>query len=261
MNLNKKLEDKINIMQQGGKKLSTVLAQLKNMTKVGTNVLDLEVEAVNLIKKSGAKPAFKRVHNYNWATCININSGIVHGVPKNYKLQENDVISLDIGIYFRQYNTDMCLTWQVSNNKENKDLTVANFLQTGIKALEKAEAQALPGNRVGHISRAIQETVESSSYNVARSLTGHGVGKKLHDEPNIPCYLNKDVESTPLLKPGMTLAIEVIYMMGQSDLVLNEQDQWTIKTKDDKISAVFEETIAVTESRPLRLTKLPLLTG
>lgn len=241
-------------MQKGGQKLSQILAQLVQLTKPGANLLDIEKKAVQLIKAADGEPAFSRLDKYRWATCLNINEGIVHGVPRDYKIKKGDLINIDIGLYYQGFNTDMSTTIRVKNGKKN--LPIDKFLLAGKKALEAAEKQAKPGNRVGHISQKIQQIIEKAGYNCILSLSGHGIGKKLHEPPIIPCVLKKDIKKTPLLKTGMVLAIEVIYTRGKPDLLLNSKDKWTIKTKDGKISAVFEETIAITKNRHLVLTKL-----
>jgi methionyl aminopeptidase len=130
------------------------------------------------------------------------------------------------------------------------------FLQTGKKALEAGIAQAVIGNRIGHISQAIQAIVEKAGgYSVVRSLIGHGVGKELHEDPEVPGFLDQPIEKTPRLVEGMTIAIEVIYNMGGPDVVYSGTDDWTIKTADGSLSAVFERTVAITKQGPRFLTK------
>lgn len=269
MNISIKSSKEIQIMKQGGEKLSQILTNLIQSIKPGTNLLEIEKRALQLIKVAGGEPAFARVPGYHWATCLNINEEIVHGIPKDYQIREGDVVNVDIGLYYQEFNTDMSTTIKVQNStclparqelKVQSDKEIDLFLATGRRALEEAKKQAIPGNRVGHISKKIQEIIESAGFNCARNLTGHGIGKKLHEPPAIPCLLDRKLSETPLLKEGMTLAIEVIYTQGKPDLIVGP-DRWTIKTKDGKISAVFEETIAVTKNEPLVLTELPLLSG
>ena len=256
-----KSQQDIKKIKAGGEKLSSVLTALVAATKAGTNVLDIEKKAVQLIKLKGGVPGFMKVPYYKWATCININEGIVHGVPRNYVIKLGDVVSIDIGMYYQGFHTDMCYTFQVKNPKSSinskKNKEAAKFLAAGKLALKEAIKQAKPGNRVGNISQKINEVISGAGYNVALNLTGHGVGKKLHEPPAIPCFLIKPIKETPLLKPGMVLAIEIIYCQGKPDLIIDQIDGWTIKTKDGKISAVFEETIALLSDGSLVLTKLP----
>lgn len=260
-NIYLKTDKEIKIMQEGGEKLSTILAELLKMVKMGVNFLDIENKATQLIAKTGGQPSFKRVPGYNWATCININEGVVHGIPKDYKIKDGDVISVDAGLYYKGFNTDACWTKLIQNsnppaggqNYKEKE----KFLEIGKKALNEAIKQAVVDNRIGHISAKIQKIVEGAGYHCARNLTGHGVGLRLHEGPAIPCYVKAGSEKNFLIKKGMTLAIEVIYTAGKPDLQVDPKDKWTIRTKDGKISAVFEKTIAITEDGPLVLTKKP----
>lgn len=257
----------IQIIKKGGKKLSQILVKLVKFTKVGTNLLEIENKANELILKAGMQPAFKLVPDYYWATCLNVNDSIVHGIPSDYQLKENDVLSIDIGAYYKGFNTDTCYSFRISKKQKALRLRsgqanvdeIDRFLAVGRHALEEAKKQVKEGNYVGYISQAIQNTIEGAGYNCARSLTGHGVGKDLHESPLIPCFLDKNVTSTPPLFQGMVLAIEIIYMQGSFDLIHNHKDGWTIRTKDGKISAVFEETVAITSNGLVVLTGLPRL--
>ena len=274
MKISIKTPKEIKIMHQGGEKLSFILGQLFEMAKPGVNLLDIEKKAVQLIKKTGGEPAFARVPGYHWATCLNINEEIVHGVPKDYIIKAGDVVNIDIGLYYKGFNTDMSSTLLVKNSpKDTSEVAqeprsgaqmtpargkeINRFLKTGKKALKEAINQARSGNYIGHISQKIQEIIEGAGYSCARTLTGHGIGRKLHEPPSIPCFIQSRIKDTPLLKSGMIVAIEVIYSYGGSELVINPKDKWTIKTKDGKISAVFEETIAINKKGALVLTKLP----
>lgn len=136
-------------------------------------------------------------------------------------------------------------------NKDNID----RFLEVGEKAMQEGIRAAKSGNRVGDISKAIQEIVEAQGYSVVRSLIGHGVGRNLHEEPEVPGFLNKAIIKTPLLKVGMTIAIEAIYNMGKSDVVYSGSDGWTIKTKDGSLSGLFERTIVITDKTTVVLTQ------
>jgi methionyl aminopeptidase len=143
---------------------------------------------------------------------------------------------------------------QKSKIKNQKD-EVDKFLQTGKKALEEGIKAAKLGNHVGDISKAIQDIVEGEGYSIVRSLVGHGVGRDLHEEPEVPGYLSGNINKTPVLKEGMVIAVEVIYNMGKNEVVLANNDGWTIKTKDGSFSGVFERTIAITEKGTVILTK------
>ncbi len=247
-----KTSRQIKIMQRLGHQLAEILFTLIEETEVGTNLLEIEEKACKLIAKTGGQPAFKRVPGYSWATCLNINEGIVHGVPFDYSIENGDVVSIDIGLYDQGLNTDMCRSFVVGESSGQID----TFLKTGEKTLAKAVKVARPGNHVGDISLTIQQSIEGAGYTCSRSLTGHGVGQQLHEPPNIPCFLSSEISKTPELKPGMTLAIEVIYSLGKADLIVDSSDRWTIRMKDGKIAAVFENTIAILKTGPLVLTKV-----
>jgi len=246
----------IEIMREGGKRLARVFDQVLDAIKPGVSLKKLDQLAESLIEKEGGKPSFKMVKGYNWATCINVNQGVVHGIPGNYRLKDGDVISVDIGMFYKGLHTDMARTLRVRTKKQKNGKTKNGvFLRAGKKALKEAIKATKPGNRVGHISAAIEKETRKARWTPIKALTGHGVGKKLHEEPQIPCFLRGEIKDTSLLKPGMTLAIEVIYTQGKPDIALRE-DGWTVETADGQLAALFEDTIAVTDKGPLNLTRL-----
>lgn len=256
-----KTPQEIAIMKKGGKILTQAFSQVMTEIKPGVKLADLDKKAEKLILKAGAKPSFKMVDKYRYTTCLNINEGIVHGIPDQYQIKSGDLVTLDMGVYYQGFHTDMARTLWVAAKGHPRGggiggREVAKFLKTGQLALKKAIVQARPGRRVGHISQMIQKTVEAAGYNVARTLTGHGLGQKLHEKPVIPCFLKGKIGETPKLKPGMTLAIEVIYTQGQPRLVHSEKDQWTLRTADGKLSGLFENTVLITSKRPFILTDL-----
>lgn len=245
-------------MKIGGKILAQVVSEVLNKAKPGITELALEKFAEELIIKKGGYPGFKKVKGYKFATCISTNDVIVHGIPGNYSLKERDIFGLDCGVYYEGFFTDMSETIRVRNSDsriQNSELDdVDEFLETGKFALREAIKKAKIGNRVGHISKTVQDIVESKGYSVVRELIGHGVGRKLHEEPGIPGYLVGKIENTPLLKEGMTIAIEVIYNMGKSGIRYSD-DQWTIRTQDKSLSGLFERTVAITKNGPVILTR------
>jgi len=254
MKIDLKNSREIKIMQEGGQHLSRILEELFQGAGSGTNLLEIEEKAHQLIKKTTGKSSFKMVPNYRWCTCLNVNEGVVHGVPKDYKLKRDDLLTIDIGLFYKGFHTDASGTIKVKSSKKED-----SFLKTGRRALKEAIQVAFPHNRVGHISAKIQEIIEGAGYSSVRTLTGHGIGRRLHEVPSVPCFLKEEIEKTPKLQKGMTLAIEVIYAMGSPELETDAEDNWTIKTSDGKMAAVFEETMVVLE-KPLVLTPL-LLTG
>ncbi len=254
-----KTPEEIETMRKGGGILAEVLREVLDEVKPGVTELELDVLADRLITQKGAEAAFKKVPGYNHATCISTNNVVVHGVPGDHKLKEGDIIGIDCGVYYKGLYTDMSETRRVSTI-EGKQLTsnkkdeIDRFLETGKRALDEAIKVAVAGNRVGHISKTIQNIVENDGYSVVRSLIGHGIGKKLHEDPEVPGFLDKRIEKTPLLKEGMTIAVEVIYNAGKSDVSYANNDGWTIATADGSISGLFERTIAITDKGPKVLT-------
>ena len=249
-----KTAKEIETMAVGGEILSSVMRKVINQVKPGMKTSEIDRIAESEILTRKAKPSFKMVPGYKWATCLTLNDEVVHGIPGDKKIKKGDILGIDMGVYYGGFHTDMSRTIQVDSKLQIADCRNKVFLETGELALKKAIDEAKPGNRVGHISQAIQSTIESSGYSVVRELTGHGIGHKLHEDPMIPGFLDQEMEKTPLLKAGMVIAIEVIYNQGSPRVALCS-DGWTIKTKDDKISALFEGTVAVTGSGPFVLTK------
>ena len=260
--INIKTKEEIEIMKEGGKILAETLSEVLNYIKPGVSEIKLNQLAEKLILKKGAKPAFRMVKGYNHTLCISTNDAVVHGVPSDYKFKEGDVIGVDCGVYYRGFNTDAAHTVRVQSSKfpaspaggKVQSDEVDRFLRIGEKALEEAIKVAKAGNRVGHISKTIQDIIEGNGYSVVRSLVGHGVGKKLHEDPEVPGFLDTKIEETPSLKDGMTIAIEVIYNMGKSEVMYKGDDKWAIRTADGSISGLFEKTIAISAGNPVILT-------
>ena len=251
-----KTKEEIEIMTVSGHILAETLFEVLEHVKPGVSEIELDKLADKLIAEKGGEPGFKKVKGYHHATCISTNDVVVHGIPSDYKLKEGDVIGIDCGVYYKGFHTDMSETIRVRNSKLRvQDDEVDKFLQTGKKALEEGMKAAKLGNHVGDISKAIQDMVEGSGYAIVRSLVGHGVGRDLHEEPEIPGYLYGNIGKTPVLKEGMTIAVEVIYNMGKNEVVLANDDGWTIKTRDGSFSGVFERTLAITDKGTVVLTK------
>jgi methionyl aminopeptidase len=254
-----KTETEIQIMREGGRKLGLILHQLMDFAQVGISLMEIETKAQALIKEVGATPSFMTVEDYKWATCLCINDEVVHGTPTNYKLIAGDILTIDIGLIYQGFHADTADSKIiVSQNQQNfTDPDYKNkekFLSVGKIALEKAIAQAKSGNRVGHISQTIQNIIEGAGYSIVKSLVGHGVGRNLHEDPQIPGFLKGNINTTPILKAGMTIAIEVIYAEGKGAVVYKNQDGWTIATADGSLSAVFEHSIAISNGPALVLT-------
>jgi len=256
--ISKKSQLQIEVMREGGKRLSWVLDQILKEVKPQVALWQLDKLAENLIKKQGGQPSFKMVPGYRWTTCININEGVVHGIPGEYRLKENDLVSIDMGMFYPPtggFHTDMARTLCVRTQNSKVKTQNDKFIKVGEEALKKAIGMAKAGNRVGHISQAMEEVIRKAGFSPIEVLTGHGIGEKLHEEPQIPCLLSEKLEKTPLLENGMVLAVEVIYTQGKPEVVLNH-DGWTIKTADGKLAGLFEDTIVIDKDKPLVLTRL-----
>lgn len=255
-----KTPEEIKIMQHGGHILATVLYEVMEKVVPGVTELELDAFAEKRIRELGGEPGFMKVKGYHHTTCFSTNDVVVHGIPSDYALKSGDVVGVDCGVFYKGFHTDMSETRRVPDQKEESSKTIANkdevdrFLHNGKYALEEAVKVAIVGNRVGDISYAIQKIVEhDAGYSIVRSLIGHGVGKELHEAPEIPGYVVGNKNRTPLLKQGMTIAIEVIYNMGTPDVIL-DRDRWTIRTRDGALSGLFERTVAITANGPVMLT-------
>ncbi len=249
-----KSQQEIEIMKHGGHILSEVLFAVMDSIKPGVTEIELDILAEKLIREKGGESGFKRVKGYHHTICMSTNDAVVHGIPRSYKLKEGDVVGVDCGVFYKGFHTDMAETKIVQSSKLKAQSSEEKFLEIGKLALEEGIKQAVIGNRVGHISKTIQDIVEKQNgYSVVRSLIGHGVGRELHEEPEVPGYLNRKIEKTPLLEEGMTIAVEVIYNMGLKDVVL-DHDGWTIRSKDGSMAGLFERSIAITKNGPLLLT-------
>lgn len=254
--INIKSSQEIKLMKQGGRILAEVLFEVIRQIKPGVSELELDALAEKLIIKKGGEPGFKKVKGYHHSICVSVNDVVVHGIPTTYGFKENDIVGVDCGVFYKGFHTDMAETVRVSGSQSTIKKTdeVQKFLNTGKKALKAGIEQAKVGNRVGHISKAIQDIVEKENgYSIVRSLVGHGVGRSLHEEPEIPGFLQGKISKTPEIIPGMTIAVEVIYNQGKRDVRLSN-DRWTIKTEDNSISGLFERSILIAKNGPELLT-------
>ncbi len=244
-----KSKEEIEIMAECGQKLARVKKALFEKVAKGVSAWDIEELAVELIGKERAEASFKKVPGYSWVTCVNLNAGLVHGIPqKEIVFKKGDVVSVDLGLFFKGFHTDCSFTKGVKVDSETEE-----FLNIGREALKKAIAATVIGNRVYDISEVIEKTIITAGYKPIRALVGHGVGRRLHEDPQIPCFVPGSKKESMEIVEGATFAIEVMYALGSPDLV-QEEDGWTIATQDGKISALFEETVAVVNGRPKVLT-------
>lgn len=249
--INVKTENEINLMRQGGKFLSCTLNTLLAQAHPGISTKELDEKAEKLLLDTGGKPSFKGYEGFPSSICVSVNDGLVHGIPGLYRLEEGDVLTIDIGLLYAGLHTDMAKTIIVAASKV-KDFRKVQFLNAGQRSLENAIRQAKIGNRVSDISAAMQYEIEKEGYSVSKIFTGHGVGHNLHEDPSIYCYGQKG--HGELIKLNMVLAIEVIYAEGSAEAVVDE-DGWTARTRDGSLGGLFEHTVAITDKGPFVLTK------
>lgn len=245
-----KSKGEVETMKEGGRRLKEVVKELIAKIKQGMTTKQIDNEAERLIRKIGGEPSFKRVKGYHWSTCLPINEQIVHTPPSARILQEGDILTIDIGMYYKGFHTDFADT--IAIGKVEKKIT--DFLQTGKQALWLAIGKVKRGNRLGEVSLTIQREIEKQGYSIVKELTGHGVGKELHEDPYIRGFLDSSLENTPIIKPGLVVAIEVIYAMGSGQMIQEKHDNWSIQTADGSLSACFEHTVAATDTNTLILT-------
>ncbi|MCX7955719.1 MAG: type I methionyl aminopeptidase [Patescibacteria group bacterium] len=249
--INLKTEEEIKIMIEGGKRLKRVVQSLLLKIKKNITTEQIDEEAEELILREGGKPSFKTVKNYYWSTCLPVNEQAVHTPPSKRILKEGDVLTLDIGMYFGGYHTDYATTFVIGTNNNKK---INFFLETGKEALYEAIKKIKVGERLGKISETIQDKIEKNGFFILKELTGHGIGKELHMEPYVFNFRERPTEKTLIIKPGLTIAIEVIYSMGTEEIAYEKDNNWSIITADRSLSACFEHTIAVTKKQVLVLT-------
>lgn len=234
------------LMRQSGLIAAKALRVALETVKPGVTELEIDKIAEREIYKHGGDLSYKTVPGYKYATCITVNEGVVHGIPTDRKFVDGDLVSIDLAVMYKGWHTDCA--WSILIGKDSK---TEKFLQIGEQALWEGISQATSGNRIGDISSAIQETVEQAGYSVVRSLVGHGVGKSLHEDPEIPGFGSKG--SGMLLKSGMTLAIEVIFTAGSAEVALGA-DRWTYYTADHSLGGLFEMTVLVGKEKAEVLT-------
>ncbi len=249
-----KTETEVKKMRAAGKVAAAILKKLAEASIPGTSTLQLNTIAENEIKKAGMKAGFKTVENYQFAICTTPNEEVVHGLPSSYKLKRGDIISIDLGVMNEGLHTDVATSFEVKSKDDKGPVSFANahFLEDGKKTLEKAINLVKDGTRVGDISNLINREIKGHGFSIVKELTGHGVGYTLHEDPLIPGFGKKG--TGPILREGMTIAVEVIYNRGNGKVALLP-DNWTIVSQDGSLAAVFEHTMLVTKKGPVVLTQ------
>lgn len=242
-----KTANEVQLIKESAQILGKAHGEVARQIKPGVKTKELNSIAEEFIKDHGGSPSFKNYHGFPAALCISVNETVVHGFPGDYELKETDVISIDCGVLFKGFHSDSAYTYPL----EKVSQEVLNLLNRTYDSLFLGIAQARVGNRIGDIGFAIQSFVETFGYGVVRELVGHGVGKSLHEDPEVPNY-GKRGKGVKIM-PGMVFAIEPMINMGTKNVV-QEKDGWTIRTSDRKPSAHFEHMVAIYEDRTEVLT-------
>lgn len=224
--------------RENGKRIAEIKKQAVEFAQSHEQCAEIDAYVDRLIVKAGGEPAFKKVPGYKWATCICLNDELVHGIPKGKIAKSGDLMTIDMGMYYHGTTTDTATSFVIGQASPEQE----HFLGVGRQALKKVIKAAKVGRRVRDLAEAVQETIEAAGFNVTRNLTGHAVGKTMHEEPMIPNFVSSDPVLRVRLVPGMTLALEVMYMAGNWPLVV-QPDKWTMSTADGQMSAVFEEDV------------------
>lgn len=239
-----KSEREIQLMRDAGKILAEVHNQLAEIIEPGITTMDIDRKGEELICKAGCIPSFKGYEGYPASICVSINDEVVHGIPnKKHRLFEGDIVSLDAGVIYKDYQSDAARTHAVGKISEEDQRLIDVTKESFFKGIEFARA----GNHLYDISAAIQKYVEANGFSVVRDLVGHGIGKEMHEEPQIPNY--KPIGRGIKLCPGMTFAIEPMVNAGKYDVWILEDD-WTVVTRDGSKSAHYENTILITDGEP-----------
>lgn len=238
--INIKSKREIDLLKEAGRLTYLTHCEVKKHIKPGITTNELDRIAEDFIIKNGCTPSFKNYNGFPKSICTSINDEVVHGIPSNRKLKEGDIISVDIGVCYKGYHGDSAWTYPVGAISKEKEYLLEhtkNSLFTGLSKIE-------PGNRLGDVCSAIGTYAKEHNLGIVRELVGHGVGAKLHEDPEIPNYGTSG--TGPVLKEGMVLAIEPMLNLGGDDVVMLD-DEWTVVTEDYSPSAHFEHTIVITK--------------
>jgi len=242
-----KTRDEIEIIKESAQILGKAHGLVASMIGPGVKTIDLDKEAEAFIRDHDASPSFKNYNGFPSSLCISVNENVVHGFPSDYELKDGDIVSIDCGVFYNGFHSDSAFTYPVGNVAPE----VLQLLDITEQSLYKGIEKAVVGNRVGDIGYEVQNFVEGFGYTVVRELVGHGLGRSLHESPEVPNYGKRGRGSK--LKEGMVIAIEPMINLGRRNIV-QESDGWTIRTADRKPSAHFEHTVAVLSDKTEVLT-------
>jgi methionyl aminopeptidase len=242
-------EEGIRNIAVAGNIIFEIFLQIRKLDLVGMRTLELNDLIDRMIRERNAEPAFLRYRGFPKSACISINEEVVHGIPDERTVKSGDLLKIDVGVKYNGFIADAARTFPCGRISREAQ----NLMAVTKEALKKGIEQAKTGKRVSDISRAVQSTVEQGGYNVVRELTGHGVGRHLHEDPMIPNFVLEGPD--PELKAGMVLAIEPMVNVGTYDVV-TASNGWTIKSRDNSLSCHFEDTVAILERGALNLTRV-----
>lgn len=242
-----KTEEEISVLREGADILGKAHGEVSKLIKEGIATRQLDKVAEEFIQDHGGRPSFKGYNGFKYALCISVNSEVVHGMPGTYELKSGDIVSIDCGVFYKGFHTDSAYTHPVGEVSAE----VLQLLTATKESLYIGIEKAASGNRLGDVCFSIQNYVERQGYSVVRELVGHGIGKSLHEAPEVPNYGKRG--SGIKLQDGLVLAVEPMVNLGTKHIV-QEKDGWTIRTKDNKPSAHFEHTIVVRKEQAEILT-------
>ena len=241
----------IETLRAAGRIARLALDGARALVRPGISTADIDAEVERIIRSHGATPEFKGYHGYPASSCISVNDQVVHGIPGARRLKEGDIVGIDVGARFKGYVGDNAATIPVGKVKPEAQ----RLIDTTRECLELALAQCVPGKRLSDIGRAVQEHAEARGYSLVRDYAGHGIGTKMHEDPQVPNYVDAaTLKRDMVLKEGLCIAIEPMLNVGGPEVrVLN--DEWTVVTQDGSLSAHWEDAVAVTKDGPLVLTR------
>ncbi|MCM8776098.1 MAG: type I methionyl aminopeptidase [Candidatus Omnitrophica bacterium] len=242
-----KSKREIQTIREAGEIIKQVLAKVEASIRPGVTTEELDRSAETIIREQGAEPAFKGYRGFPKAACISINEEVVHGIPGPRQIKDKDIVSFDVGVKWKGYFADAARTWAVGDVDEVR----LRLIRTTYEALKACLKAYRPGCRIGDLSAAIQEHVESQYFNVIRDYVGHGIGREIHEDPQVPNYGQPG--QGPKVEPGLVLAIEPMVTEGHWSVETLENG-WTVVTKDRKLASHYEDTIAFMESGYINLT-------
>ncbi|NCO54016.1 MAG: type I methionyl aminopeptidase [Bacteroidetes bacterium CG02_land_8_20_14_3_00_31_25] len=242
-----KTDEEIELIKQSCQLLSKTFGYIKQFIIPGVKTIEIDKKAEEFILNNGGTPSFKGYHGFPNALCISVNAQVVHGIPSDYEIKDGDIVSVDGGLILNGFHSDSAYTFEAGAVSSEKKL----LLKITKEALYKGIGQAVEGNRIGDIGSTIQHHAESNGYSVVRELIGHGIGKNLHEDPEVPNFGKKGRGLQ--IRQGLVIAIEPMVNMGKKE-IKQWKDGWTISTRDEKPSAHFEHTVAIRKGKTEVLT-------